>query len=139
MSGQIAVAVIVGLTVVLVLTFGILSFIKWYIHGRKKRINPTQDTESNSTGARRNWDIIRRNFIEKSGPFDSIPKIIYMRKQRQKRKASKIDSFLIELEVHEEMSEESYVFSDIEMTIPTRSAIRRQQSMVRKDSQWYVA
>ncbi|OWF38049.1 uncharacterized protein LOC110466726 [Mizuhopecten yessoensis] len=137
MSGQIAVGVIIGLVVISVLGFGVLSFIRWFIYGSRKRIEPVPDAESMKETARYYWKFLKKRLTEKAEPFDDILKIINFRKRRLQRKAllSKRDSFIMELEVHEETNEESE-FSDIELTVP-KSAIRRLPSMDRKKMvQW---
>ncbi|XP_060078535.1 uncharacterized protein LOC132558031 [Ylistrum balloti] len=132
MGGQIAVGVIVGLAVILVFVFGIVSFLKWFMYASKKKINPLQDAEAIQDTARYYWRFLKKRFAEKEEPFDDIPKILKIRKKRMERKAqlARKESFVMELEVHEEISEEPE-FSDIEITVP-KSAIRRLPSMDRK-------
>ncbi|XP_069128997.1 uncharacterized protein [Argopecten irradians] len=138
MSGQIAVGVIVALVIILVLVFGVLSFLRWYLYASKKRVKPVQEeAEALQDTARYYWQFLRKRFAEKAEPFESIPKIMKIRKKRMERKAqlARKESFMVELEVHEEINEEQD-FSDIEMSVP-KSALRRLPSMDRKKMvQW---
>ncbi|XP_033743579.1 uncharacterized protein LOC117329656 [Pecten maximus] len=132
MGGQIAVGVIVALVVILVIVFGVLSFLRWYMYASKKRVNPVQDAEAMQDTARYYWNLLKKRFAEKAEPFEDIPKILKIRKKRLQRKAllSRKESFIVELEVHEEINEEQE-FCDIELSVP-KSAIRRLPSMDRK-------